>query len=68
MVSRYYRAPELILAVKDYSVNIDVWSAGCILAEIILMRPLFTSNSEGDTLFKIHELLGSPDESYLAFY
>lgn len=68
VVSRYYRAPELILAVNEYSVNIDVWSAGCILAEIILMKPLFTSSSEGDTLFMIHALLGSPDESYLAFY
>lgn len=61
VVSRYYRAPELILAVKDYTVNIDVWSAACILAELILMKPLFIGESEGDTLFKIHALLGSPD-------
>ncbi|KNC46344.1 CMGC/GSK protein kinase [Thecamonas trahens ATCC 50062] len=39
--SRYYRAPELILGASHYSVAVDIWSAGCVLGELLLQRPLF---------------------------
>ncbi|XP_008485898.2 glycogen synthase kinase-3-like, partial [Diaphorina citri] len=39
--SRYYRAPELIFGAIDYTTKIDVWSAGCVLAELLLGQPMF---------------------------
>jgi glycogen synthase kinase 3 beta len=41
IVSRYYRAPELILCLTKYSVSIDVWATGCILAELYTLTPFF---------------------------
>ena len=62
IVSRYYRAPELILCISKYTEAIDIWAVGCIIAEIITRDPLFQGKSEGDQLFKIFEVLGSPTE------
>lgn len=45
VTTRWYRAPELILSWKKYSFAIDVWSAGCIMAELIIRKPLFAANS-----------------------
>ena len=47
IVSRYYRAPELILACSDYSDKIDVWAIGCIFCEFMTLRPLFPGKTEG---------------------
>jgi serine/threonine protein kinase len=47
IVSRYYRAPELILACSDYTNKIDVWAIGCIFAELMTLRPLFPGKTEG---------------------
>ena len=47
IVSRYYRAPELILACSDYSDKIDVWAIGCICCEFMTLRPLFPGKTEG---------------------
>ena len=47
IVSRYYRAPELILACSDYTNAIDVWAIGCILAEFLTRRPIFPGKTEG---------------------
>ena len=41
IVSRYYRAPELIMCVTDYSTAIDIWALGCIIAELVLKTPMF---------------------------
>lgn len=41
IVSRYYRAPELIFCITKYSVEIDIWAAGCIMAELFIQRPIF---------------------------
>jgi len=46
--SRYYRAPELIFGATDYSCAIDVWSMGCVLAEMVLGEPLFPGESATD--------------------
>ncbi|XP_051948824.1 glycogen synthase kinase-3 beta-like isoform X2 [Xyrauchen texanus] len=58
--SRYYRAPELIFGATDYSSNIDVWSAGCVLAELLLGQPIFPGDSGVDQLVEIIKILGTP--------
>ncbi|KAL7720049.1 Serine/threonine protein kinase ppk15 [Entamoeba marina] len=63
--SRHYRAPEVILGLP-YSTSIDVWSAGCICAELILGIPLFPGNSEYNELFKITDMLGHPPDHILS--
>ena len=47
VVSRYYRAPELIMGSRNYDCSIDVWSAGCILFELVTRTPLFPGDAEG---------------------
>jgi hypothetical protein len=62
MVTLWYRSPELLLGSKDYGTEIDIWSAGCILAEMYLGRPLFNGYSEREQLDNIFKLLGTPDK------
>ena len=57
--SRHYRAPEVILGLQ-YSCAIDMWSLGCIAAELFLGIPIFPGNSEYNQLFKITSMLGPP--------
>jgi serine/threonine protein kinase len=59
IVSRYYRAPELMLCLTKYTTAIDVWAAGCIMAELALLTPIFKGKTEGDQLFAIFRVLGS---------
>uniref|UniRef100_A0A9L0SAZ3 Glycogen synthase kinase-3 beta n=1 Tax=Equus caballus TaxID=9796 RepID=A0A9L0SAZ3_HORSE len=56
--SRYYRAPELIFGATDYTSN--VWSAGCVLAELLLGQPIFPGDSGVDQLVEIIKVLGTP--------
>lgn len=58
--SRYYRAPELIFEAKDYTPAIDVWSAGCVMAELMLGKPLFAGETGADQLIEIIRVLGTP--------
>ncbi|KAI8907303.1 kinase-like domain-containing protein [Gorgonomyces haynaldii] len=58
--SRYYRAPELIFGSTTYGVTIDVWSSGCVMAELILGQPLFPGESGVDQLVEIIKVLGTP--------
>jgi serine/threonine protein kinase len=51
--SRYYRAPELIFGATDYTCTIDVWSTGCVAAELLLGAPLFPGDSGVDQLVEI---------------
>jgi len=62
IVSRYYRAPELILCHTDYSTQVDIWAVGCILVELFTLEPLFPGKSEGLQLFEMMALIGSPVE------
>jgi cyclin-dependent kinase 2 len=62
VVTLWYRAPEILMGVKQYSTPIDIWSVGCIFAELVNKRPLFTGDSEIDQLFKIFRVLGTPTE------
>lgn len=58
--SRYYRAPELIFGATDYLPAIDVWSTGCVMAELMLGQPLFPGESGVDQLVEIIKVLGTP--------
>ncbi|XP_014260844.1 cyclin-dependent kinase 11B [Cimex lectularius] len=62
VVTRWYRAPELLLGAKEYSTPIDMWSVGCIFSELMTMEPLFPGKSEQDQLNKIFKTLGTPNE------
>lgn len=63
--SRYYRAPELIFGSNDYSTAIDVWSQGCVLAELLMGSPLFPGSSGVDQLVEIIKVLGTPSKDEL---
>lgn len=58
--SRYYRAPELIFGSTDYTTAIDIWSVGCVGAELLLGQPLFPGDSGVDQLVEIIKVLGTP--------
>ncbi|KAI8613520.1 kinase-like domain-containing protein [Chytriomyces sp. MP71] len=62
VVTLWYRAPELLLGSKEYSTAIDMWSIGCIFAELVNKEPLAPGKGEIDQLDKIFRLLGTPTE------
>ncbi|KAJ6633557.1 Serine/threonine-protein kinase PITSLRE, partial [Pseudolycoriella hygida] len=62
VVTLWYRAPELLLCCKEYSIPIDMWSVGCIFAELLSMSALFPGKSEVDQLNRIFKDLGTPNE------
>lgn len=62
VVTVWYRAPELLLGSGLYSAPIDLWSVGCVLAEMAVGKPLFDGDSEIDTIFKIFRMLGTPTQ------
>jgi glycogen synthase kinase 3 beta len=63
--SRYYRSPELIFGSNDYTTIIDVWSFGCVLAELLLGCPLFPGATGVDHLVEIIKVLGAPNKDDL---
>ncbi len=63
VVSRYYRAPELLLCHTDYTTEIDIWAAGCILVELFTKEPLFPGKSEGLQILEMMAILGLPRKS-----
>ena len=67
VVTRWYRAPELLLSCAEYSVAIDVWSCGCILAELLGRKPLFPGKDYVHQLNLITKVIGTPDEQDLYF-
>lgn len=66
-MTRYYRAPEVLLSGGRYTSAIDVWSVGCVLGELLLRRPLFPGENYLHQLQLITETLGSPSEEDMAF-
>lgn len=63
--SRYYRAPELVFGSRDYTTAVDIWSAGCVMAEMLLGKPLFPGENSSDLLVKIIQTLGTPTKEDL---
>nr|GMD63583.1 probable serine/threonine-protein kinase At1g54610 [Ipomoea batatas] len=64
VVTLWYRPPELLLGATEYGVGIDLWSAGCILAELFAGKPIMPGRTEVEQLHKIFKLCGSPSEEY----
>jgi len=62
VVTTWYRPPEILFGCEDYSLGVDVWSAGCILGEMATGAALFHGDSEIDTIFQIFKKLGTPSE------
>ncbi|KAG5383160.1 hypothetical protein IGI04_034630, partial [Brassica rapa subsp. trilocularis] len=64
VVTLWYRPPELLLGSTDYGVTVDLWSTGCILAELFTGKPLLPGRTEVEQMHKIFKLCGSPSEEY----
>ncbi|KAG4114402.1 hypothetical protein ERO13_D12G044300v2 [Gossypium hirsutum] len=64
VVTLWYRPPELLLGSTDYGVSVDLWSSGCILAELFAGKPIMPGRTEVEQMHKIFKLCGSPSEEY----
>lgn len=64
VITLWYRPPELLLGATHYGVGVDLWSVGCILAELLLGEPIFPGRTEVEQLHKIFKLCGTPPEDY----
>ena len=62
--TRWYRAPEMLLKMTNYSHPVDIFAIGCIMAELYLQKPLFDGKSELDQLHKIFNILGEPGRNW----
>ena len=60
IVSLWYRAPEIILGSEDYFLGVDMWSIGCIFAELMTKAPIFMVKHEDDVLKRAFNLFGTP--------
>jgi len=65
VVTRWYRAPEVVVSARRYNQSVDVWAIGCILAEMYLKAPIFKGDDYVDQLRVIFKICGTPDESDL---
>lgn len=63
IITLWYRGPEILLGSPKYPPGVDMWSIGCIFAEMVRNKPLWPGDSEIDMLHKIFQTLGTPDES-----
>ncbi|KAG0167583.1 Cyclin-dependent kinase 2 [Apophysomyces sp. BC1015] len=62
VITLWYRAPEILLGSDHYSTAVDMWSVGCILAEMLMLRAIFPGDSQIDQLFRIFRVLGTPND------
>ena len=60
VVTLWYRAPDILMGSKNYNTSVDIWSVGCIFAEMVTRRPLFAGQNEEDQLMKIFKGRGTP--------
>lgn len=60
VVTLWYRAPDILLGSKNYTTSVDIWSVGCIFAEIVNRQPLFPGQNDADQLSKIFQIRGTP--------
>merc|ERR1711879_965568 len=61
VVTLWYRAPDVLMGSRQYGTAVDIWSVGCIFAEMATGSPLFPGQNDSDQLCKVFELLGTPD-------
>merc|ERR1712216_1096892 len=61
VVTLWYRAPEVLLGIGNYNESIDMWSVGCIYAELVKKKPIFPADREIEVISMICELIGSPN-------
>jgi len=66
--TRWYRAPELLLGSEDYNESVDMWSIGCIFAEMLIRKPLLPGQDSENQLELIVGLLGLPDKKFIAHF
>ncbi|CAN0908704.1 Probable serine/threonine-protein kinase At1g09600 [Linum grandiflorum] len=64
VVTLWYRPPELLLGSTEYGVEVDLWSSGCILAELFNGKPIMPGRTEVEQIHKIFKLCGSPSDEY----
>jgi serine/threonine protein kinase len=62
VVTLWYRAPDVLLGSRTYNTSIDIWSAGCIMAEMFTGRPLFPGTTNEDQIIRIFRIMGTPTE------
>eukprot|EP00928_Gymnodinium_smaydae_P038958 TRINITY_DN26737_c0_g2_i1.p1 TRINITY_DN26737_c0_g2~~TRINITY_DN26737_c0_g2_i1.p1 ORF type:complete len:700 (-),score=155.08 TRINITY_DN26737_c0_g2_i1:127-2226(-) len=62
--TRWYRAPELLLGIGKAGEEVDLWAAGCAMAELLLLRPVFPGCDTRDMLFRICSALGAPEDGW----
>ena len=60
VATRWYRAPEILLGSNKYTKGVDMWSLGCILAELLLGKPVFPGTSTLNQLDRVMEVIGRP--------
>ncbi|EDO15033.1 hypothetical protein Kpol_1007p17 [Vanderwaltozyma polyspora DSM 70294] len=63
VVTLWYRAPDVLMGSRSYSTSIDMWSCGCILAEMLTGKPLFPGTNDEEQLKLIFDMMGTPTES-----
>uniref|UniRef100_A0AAX7VT79 mitogen-activated protein kinase n=1 Tax=Astatotilapia calliptera TaxID=8154 RepID=A0AAX7VT79_ASTCA len=66
VVTRWYRAPEVILNWMHYTQTVDIWSVGCIMAEMLQGKPLFKGSDHLDQLTEIMKLIGTPSQEFIS--
>ncbi|CAL5097889.1 unnamed protein product [Urochloa decumbens] len=64
VVTLWYRPPELLLGATEYGVAVDMWSTGCIVAELFASKPIMPGRTEVEQIHRIFKLCGSPSEGY----
>ena len=64
VVTLWYRPPELLMGATNYGVSVDIWSVGCVFAELFLGKPILKGRTEVEQLHKIFKLCGSPPDEF----
>jgi p38 MAP kinase len=65
VATRYYRAPEIMLNWQTYDIAVDLWSTGCIMAEMLTAQPLFPGSNHINQFLIITQLLGTPSDDVI---
>ena len=62
VVTIWYRSPELLLGMKNYDLKVDMWSIGCVFAELLIGEPIFRGNNEKEQIEQIYKICGTPND------